>query len=170
MTYVLHVTAHVKKNKTFILVSIFHFREQTITRVAVSSSVTAHVRVRVRTLDAMSSATQLEAWQEICTTKRIDNMHATALRKGPHHHYHFRFHSPDCMCRQCPDGGNTAVTCSGSFAWESHAEGIDENFRRDLLYEYSMLKNHIVKESPSFSARLSVFCRILSRPMCTCVT
>ena len=42
VTYVLHITVQINKNNTCILVSIFHFRERTVTRVAVSSSVKAH--------------------------------------------------------------------------------------------------------------------------------
>ena len=69
-------------------------------------------------------------------------------------------------------GGKSAVACSGSFARGRfrHAEGVDENFRRDFLYKYLILNNHVVKESAIFSACFSVSCRILSHPMCTCVT
>ena len=68
--------------------------------------------------------------------------------------------------------GKTAVACSWSFAWDSfrHAEGIDENFRKYLLYKFVIVNNHVVKESASFCAGLCVSCRFLPCPMCTCVT
>ena len=57
-------SAYTQKN-IYLLVSILYFREHTDTRVAVSSSVTAHMWVAVGTSDEMSYATRLESWQTI---------------------------------------------------------------------------------------------------------